>query len=349
MNDQAPVEVELALAYAGSYRAKGAFDRIVGVSLGHSESAVLRLEEASLPACHEFLQLGSGGARLLLTDAMALELIYEDERKELETLKDEGLLFVEEGMNVVSLPLGANAVLTLGELSILLKCREAKDPATYLHSAGTEQLVCGRCGTDLKLVVEHPLALSICARCKARNWTRPRSTGSLGPDGTDADVPLTTLVSSFESVDALSEDLYGGAETALRSAEDVEKDSAPAVQELSVDEKSDAEQLAGPDDFEEEATHPSVSLRGSDLQRSEEQRAERKVLLQRGAENLGEPEASGENASASESGSAPRRRRRRGKSSVSPLWTPRLISLAAVGLISGAIGVALIFYAVFVG
>ena len=44
----------------------------------------------------------------------------------------------------------------------------------------------------------------------------------------------------------------------------------------------------------------------------------------------------------------PRRRRRRKKRrSVSP-WTPRLVSLIVVGLVSGALGLGMIFYAVMI-
>jgi hypothetical protein len=102
---------------------------------------------------------------------------------------------------------------------------------------------------------------------------------------------------------------------------------------------------AVPHHFDEEATQPSLSVRGSDLRRGEEERAERKKQEVDERTDAEESPAGEEG----EVGAAPQKRRRRKKRKVAPLWTPPLIALAVVGLVAGGIGLGLIFYAVLTG
>jgi len=342
----ASVEVELALTHAGTFRTRAVFVSPAQISVGTAEQATLRIEDASLPAKHEFLTFADEGVRLLLLPSMALELIVDSARKNLDALRLEGGVSDEGGVSIVHFPQGANAVLTLGSVSVMMKCRVASDPATHVDAAGGHELVCGNCGSDLKLVLHHPLALSSCPRCQSRNRTtfeeshEPHS-GKFGPDGTDADVPLTALVSSFDKGE---NDITERASEVQPQGEDLEQEAedGPTDQGLS------AEVAGVPEDFGEEATQPSLSLRGSDLRRGENQRAERKKARPLAAENDGGGDEGSEEADDQSSVKIrTKRRRRRRKRSVEPLWTPRLLALAAVGFVSGAMGLALIFYAVF--
>jgi hypothetical protein len=349
VNTVASVEVELALTHAGTFRTRAVFVAPAQISVGTAEQATLRIQDASLPTEHDFLEFADEGVRLLLLPNMALELIVDNERKSLDALKLEGCVSDEGGVSMVHFPNGANAVLTLGSVSIMMKCREASDPASHVNAAGSGELVCGSCGSDLKLVLRHPLALSSCPRCQCRNRTSFEESdesysGKFGPDGTDADVPLTALVTSFDKGDT----------DTTQQAEETQEQDDPQQEEEAEDGPTDqglSAELSGvPEDFEEEVTQPSLSLRGSDLRRGEDAREQRKKPSQLSNEMGAQDEnvSSDEDVqSAAKPGS--KRRRRRRKRPVEPLWTPRLFALAAVGVVSGAIGMALILYAVFAG
>jgi len=323
------VEVELALTHDGAHRAKAVFLASARVSLGSSEQATLRVEGPDLPAAHEFLEVVGDGARLLLRPGMELQLILDEERKSFDELKSDGLVTEDGDLSAVSLPLGSTAVLTLGTVSVTMKCGPASDPATHVDGAGSSPLICGVCGSDLSFVVRHVLALSTCPRCQTRNRTtaepsaQPRP-GSLGPEGTESDVPLSELISSFDSDE---------------SREEGEGQDGPTDQGVPV------ESPAAPPHFEEEATQPSLSVRGSDLRRGEEERAERKKQELEERADVEELPA-GEEVEAE--AALPKKRRRK-KRRVAPLWTPPLIALAVVGLVAGGIGLGLIFYAVLTG
>ncbi len=269
------------------------------------------------------------GARLLLRPGMELQLLLDEERKSLDELKADGLVTEDGDLSTVFLPLGSNAVLTVGAVSVTMKCSPASDPMTHVDGAGSSAQICGVCGSDLSFVVHHVLALSTCARCQTRNRTTvepiaPPRPGSLGPEGTEADAPLSELISSFASDESQEED---------------EGKDGPTDQGVPV------EPPAVPHHFDEEATQPSLSVRGSDLRRGEEERAERKKQEVDERTDAEESPAGEEG----EVGAAPQKRRRRKKRKVAPLWTPPLIALAVVGLVAGGIGLGLIFYAVLTG
>ena len=330
MDAAGPVEVELALTHAGSYRAKAVILPPLLVSIGSSEQAILRIEEPEVPEIQDLLEVGVDGARLLLPQGTELQLILDEERKSLDELKEEGRVTEDGDLSIVPFPQGSNAVVTLGSVSVMMKCRPASDTATHVDGAGEDVLVCGVCGSDLPFVVRHSLALSTCARCQTRNRTMSGPmvslpSGSLGPEGTEADAPLDALIGSFGADEKLEED---------------ELAEGPTDQGVPLDSPS------APQHFEEEATQPSLSLRGSDLRRGEEERVARK---REEIDGPVEDEDLPHSEEPEEPGVVRRKRSRRRRRRDAPLWTPPLIALAVVGLVSGAIGLCLIFYAVLAG
>ncbi len=342
MDDSAPLEVELALAVDGAYRARAVFGPAARVSLGRSAKATLQVGLESLPELHVLLQVEQQGLRLFLADGMDVQLSVGEERSDLEALRAAGELEAQEGVSTLLVPSGGNAIISLGRVRVMMKCRASWAPEQHVGSQGGEVQVCGVCGSDLQLWLDHPMALSPCPRCQTRNRVFGSSSfpapGSMGPQGSSAD---------FVPVAAKSD-------AAVVTAQPLEQPKSEPVEVAPervapVATGSGQQAAVAPQDFEDEATQPSLSERGGELQREEDKRAQLSQPVNKDAslpvaarhEDGSERGAGAEHATAKPLG-----RKRR---PVGSLWTPRARLLLALGLSFGALGLLLICYALLAG
>ena len=363
------IEVELALARDQEYLSRAVFQAPFVVSLGRSEAALLRVDDPSLPGKHDFLELTEDGVFLVLVEGMELELVTGEQRETLDTLRDAGTAVEEEGAWRVSLPLGANAVLNVGHANIMMKSRPASDPGSQVEAAGhSPALVCGRCGADLTLVLHIPHVLSPCPRCGARNRlsaSGPAETdqraGESDQGGEESDQGGEESAQSAEATDQ-GAGLIAPQPHSLLGPDGPEEDfsvgslfpspDTAATEEAGTgDSGEDKERQQEPDDFEEDATEPGVSPRDlsgkAPLEVSVGGEAIERLASAPTQLVDAEEEPAGEPATEVEaSAPQPPRRRRKKKRRAGSGWTPWLVSLILVGLLSGALGLSLVFYAV---
>ena len=328
MSGSQAIEVELTLARDQDCVARAAFYAPSLVSLGSSADAVLQFDDPALSASQDVLEISEEGAFLVVADGMDLQLVRGDERATLDSLRADGLALEQEGGWRVELTVGSNAVLSAGEANLMLKCRPAPAREDEVAAAGeSPALACGKCGSDLQFVIACAGALSPCPRCSVRNRTQPPGAAEaaqpaaapeLEPEA-ETEQPAAAPEAEVEQPAAAPEP-----EFAVGQQPEAKEEPSPAAEEDGpTDLGLGEDQQDAPGDFEEQATQPGISA-GRD-------RAAARLQLE------------------TEQQEAPPRRRRRRKKrrSVSP-WTPRLVSLIVVGLVSGALGLGMIFYAVMI-
>jgi hypothetical protein len=324
MSGSQAIEVELALARDQDCVARAVFYAPSLVSLGNSADAVLPFDDSALSASHDVLEISEEGAFLVVAEGMDLQLVRGDERATLDSLRADGLALKQDGGWRVELPVGANAVLSAGEANLMLKCRPAPASEDQVLAAGEPPaLACGKCGSDLQFVVDCPGALSPCPRCNARNRTQPpgaaqaeQQAAAPDPEPEAEQQPVPVAAERLPSLGPEGTESDLPIASSLTAGEGA-ADDGPTDLGLGEDEQD------APGVFEEEATQPGVSPGRT--------RAAARLQLEEEAEEEEAP---------------PRRRRRRKKRRSASPWTPRLVSLIVVGLVSGALGLGMIFYAV---
>jgi len=367
------IEVELAVACGEDSIARAVFCTPAGISLGSSSAALLQVDEACLADRQEFLDLSEQGAFLVVDDSMEMQLTVGERHLDLDSLRADGVATEVAGGWRVEIPEGSNVEVTVGQTHMTLKCRPATDPALVVEAGGdAPNQVCGTCGADLNCIVDSKLALSPCARCGARNRVdgetpqaaSPSSTG----EGLQGDSGLASDVDGDTDGDHEVAD-QGGAGSPVAEPEDsAEEATEPGALSPARQEQPPLEVSVGGEAIEKLASASTELV--SQLDESEASVAGEAIEKLASASTelvsqLDESEVSvaGEALDRLSSASTelmeqveevdpaeqrPRKRRRKRRRKERSPWTPRLVALLAVGLVSGAAGLAMIFYAVMI-
>jgi hypothetical protein len=164
------VEVELAVARGDTYLHKARFRPSAILTVGSNPMTTVTLDGSDIPDFLEFLNVTPEGAVLRFVEDTSVEVLSGSQVLTTKALMDGGYAKRTGEAFSVNLEVGGKAVVRMGDFKLMLKVEPTSGSEVFTVKAQEmDAAPCGKCGTNLRLILSGGGALTPCNACGALN------------------------------------------------------------------------------------------------------------------------------------------------------------------------------------
>jgi len=164
------VEVELAVARGDTYLHKARFRPSAILTVGSNPMTTVTLDGSDIPDFLEFLNVTPEGAVLRFAQDTSVEVLSGSQVLGTKALVDGGYARQTGEAFSVNLEVGGKAVVRMGDYKLMLKVEPTSGSEVFTVKAESmDAAPCGKCGTNLRLILAGGGALTPCNACGALN------------------------------------------------------------------------------------------------------------------------------------------------------------------------------------
>lgn len=164
------VEVELAVARGDTYLHKARFRPSAILTVGSNPMTTVTLDGSDIPDFLEFLNVTPEGAVLRFVEDTSVEVLSGSQVLSTKALVDGGYAKRTGEAFSVNLEVGGKAVVRMGDFKLMLKVEPTSGAEVFTVKAQEmDAAPCGKCGTNLRLILSGGGALTPCNACGALN------------------------------------------------------------------------------------------------------------------------------------------------------------------------------------